>query len=255
MTEVSLGIVTIATNIYIKYWESMVLSLESKIGEGEECVAHVFTDQREQAQKIKETLRKVRVEIHDIPAYKWPDATIRRYEVFTKFSSEIRQDVIMHLDADMLFAENIFWEITQSVRQNGISLVSHPGFWNKQLNLRAVVKNFFQQAKTESGSWEDRKISTAYVPPELRKVYVCGGIWAGAHEAFFKLTAKLDIAVEIDRKNGVMAVWHDESHLNKWASENDYSLLSPSYCFVNEYAHLKSLKPKVIALTKNDKTR
>ena len=255
MSKLTLGVVTIATNIYIDYWEAMVLSLESKFDENETCVVHVFTDQTEKARKIKRTLKKIRVEIYEIPPYGWPDATIRRYEIFTKFAEAIKEDVIMHLDADMIIVEDIFQDITELVQEKGICLVAHPGFWNNSPTLLNQVRFFLKNERAGQGSWEYRRNSTAFVQKELRKVYVCGGIWAGKRENFFKLTSELHLAVEADSKNSVMAIWHDESHLNKWASENEFHLLPPSFCFVNEYEHLSSLHPKVIAVTKKEKTR
>ena len=105
------------------------------------------------------------------------------------------------------------------------------------------------------GSWEDNKLSTAFVSRENRKQYVCGGTWMGRRIELFELIENLKVAVEVDFANGVVAKWHDESHLNRWAAFNDFNLLDPSFCYVNEYRHLSDLEAKIIAVTKEVRTR
>jgi len=251
----SLGILTVATNIYIDYWHKMVLSLDKKLLHGQNCVMHVFTDQPEKAKLIEAELINLQVSIHIIPPYAWPDATIRRYEIFSMFASEINEKVLMHLDADMLVMQNIFQDVTSIAQSNSMMLVAHPGFWNKKITIKSKLKCYLKGSNFQAGSWENRKESEAFVDYKLRKTYVCGGVWAGRRANFFAMTDKLSDAVMKDRDNGVMAVWHDESHLNKWASENEYLELSPIYCYVTEYAHLSGLKPKIIAVTKDARTR
>ena len=251
----SLGILTIATNIYIEYWEEMVLSLEEHLLDGQKCVAHIFTEQTERASNFAQKLSKVSVEIHTIPPYKWPDATIRRYEVFAKYADLIKQDVLMHLDADMLILENVFENIIHFAMESDVVLIAHPGFWNRKFPLLSRVKALVFQSTPLNGSWETHPESQAFVNPKHRKPYVCGGIWFGKRAAILALINQAAEAVEIDRDNSVMAVWHDESHLNHWASKNHFLMLSPEYCYVREYDHLKDLKPKVLAVTKKIQTR
>jgi hypothetical protein len=251
----SLGILTIATNVYIDYWEDMVMSLDSNLEYGQKCVAHVFTEQTERANIIAKKLKKVSVQVHEIQGYRWPDATIRRYEVFSKFSNLVDQDVVMHLDADMIILENVYIDLIDAVKEKDVALIAHPGFWNRRFTWIARIRDYFFWSRSIYGSWETRRKSEAYVNPKSRKPYVCGGIWLGKNQAIFELIKQLAKSVEIDRNNSIMAVWHDESHLNQWASKNDFALLSPEFCFVNEFEHLKQLRPKVLAVTKKIKTR
>jgi len=251
----SLGILTIATNIYIEYWRSMVVSLDKNITQDQNCVVHVFTDQPEKAKLIQIELVNLQVKIHTIPPYGWPDATIRRYEIFSNHASEINENVLMHLDADMLVVDNFFDEITSMAQQGTMMLVAHPGYWNIKFKSSHKFKQILQGLRPQAGSWEQREESEAFVDRKKRKVYVCGGVWAGNRKSFFEMVNKLSDAVTKDSNNGVIAVWHDESHLNKWASENEYHQLSPIYCYVMEYENLKELSPKIIAVTKEVRTR
>jgi hypothetical protein len=95
------------------------------------------------------------------------------------------------------------------------------------------------------GTWETRKKSSAYVPRNTRATYVCGGFWLAKKPDFIKLVTKLDSETDIDTTNGVVAKWHDESHLNKWASETGCTVLDPSFCYDSSYDWLRGL-PEVI---------
>ncbi len=60
--------------------------------------------------------------------------------------------------------------------------------------------------------------------------------------------------VSKDLENGVVALWHDESHMNRYLIDNPPSTsLTPSYCFAEEQmSNLQyPYKPKIIALKKN----
>ena len=56
--------------------------------------------------------------------------------------------------------------------------------------------------------------------------------------------------IEIDLNNGLIAKWHDESHLNWWYANFGGHLLNPEYCFDEKSKHLTGLLPRVIAVDK-----
>jgi hypothetical protein len=233
----------------------MVESLENNLDSNQVCTVHVFTDQVERATITKNRAKKIRVVIHEIPPYRWPDATIRRYEIFSNFKEELQEDILMHLDADMLFLDNTYTEIIESVKGHDVALVAHPGYWNAKISIRQRIRNLSASRRMKAGAWETRIESSAYVPIEARDIYVCGGIWIGQQEKIIELMSELAVNVERDRESGVEAIWHDESHLNQWASKNRFVQLTPRFCYVSEYKHLRKIKPGILAVTKEKRTR
>ena len=55
-----------------------------------------------------------------------------------------------------------------------------------------------------------------------------------------------------DLKNNIIAIWHDESHLNRFYIDNKPTLiLSPSYCYPESWN--LPYKKRLLALDKNHK--
>ena len=57
-----------------------------------------------------------------------------------------------------------------------------------------------------------------------------------------------------DLENDVIALWHDESQMNRYLIDNPPTLsLTPSYCFAEEQMHNSDYpyEPKIIALKKD----
>jgi hypothetical protein len=261
----SIGVLTVATNIYIDYWKDMIFSFDQAIDNKYEVVSHLFTDQPNQAMRIGSKLKNIKLKVHQVDSYVWPEATLLRYKMFSNQSSLLREDILMHLDADMFVHSNPIPLILESCSISDINLVSHPGYWRKSFNRRSiseVVKDLKDKSrlmgsiqKKPRGSWETNPTSMAYVPEENRSHYVCGGTWFGNRTALLDLISDLAVLTEIDISNGIIPIWHDESMLNRWASLNPHGLLSPSLCYVDEYRHLNSIPRVIQAVTKSNKTR
>jgi hypothetical protein len=255
----SIGILTVATNKYVEYWKKQAKSISDSRIRDLEVTLHVFTDDTEAVESFSRDL-DVNVVAHEIPSLGWPDATLMRYRIITQFSQSIKEDILMHLDADMLLHHELSQlEITREIK-NGICLVLHPGYYRpKGLKL---VKLYSQHPKTALmdlhlltskgglGLWESRVQSMAYVPRLKRKRYFCGGTWWGYRENILKLCEELARRIESDQERGEMAVWHDESHLNWWAHANEHGFTTPRYCYAFGYPQLEDLTCVIEAVHK-----
>ena len=258
----TIGILTVATNHYVEYWENMARSSHQTLFPNSEVHFHVFTDQPDRlSQFVLENSIKG-VHIYKIDSLGWPDATLERYKIYLNHSLHLQEDFLMHLDADMLARDSAEFIFSDYSWEHGMLLVRHPGFYrppqtlllfqnymrNPVLMLRDIHRRILLGGL---GAWETNPKSMAYVKRKYRNVYVCGGIWLGTKTAFIQLIEKLANQVEQDLNNSLIAKWHDESHLNAWSSMNQHHLASPDLCHDSSYPNLKYMNPIITAVDKN----
>jgi Glycosyltransferase family 6 len=94
--------------------------------------------------------------------------------------------------------------------------VNHPCFYNKM---------------NSEFSYERRENSTAYIPYGSGKSYFQGCISGGRAEEYLIMSKEIQENIDIDLKNEVVAIWHDESHLNKYFLNRKPKILPPSYAY------------------------
>ena len=205
----SLGVLTVATNIYINYWREMAISFDMNCKPSDNVVLHVFTNQLDFVERVKTELRNVFVVGHEIPNYVWPEATLLRYQIFDEAAEKLLEDVLMHLDADMLINKSPLETIIKTSMTDQVCLVSHPGYWRPKAfatranfyrkNVTYLLNDLRMTLKTGGlGSWETDKNSSAYVPRSYRRNYVCGGTWFGQRVHFLKMVSELSRSVTVD---------------------------------------------------------
>lgn len=224
-------ILNIATNKYIRFVEPLLDSIEENFLNGHDISALVFTNH-----EIEETSDNVK--ICQIEHEQWPIPTLKRYHYFLKQKEYISQfDYCFYIDVDMKIEGKVGDEIL-----GDLVATQHPGFWFRDLN---------------EFSYERRPESTAYVPFGEGKMYYAGGFNGGRPEHFLKMSETIVSNVENDFENGLVAVWHDESHMNRYLIDNPPTIeLTPSYCYpeavrFNPGGWNVPFEPKIVALEKN----
>ena len=260
-SEKELAVLSIATNGYLIYYESLLESYKRKAENISSIEFHIFTDDIVEARRILIKFSEISLVIHEIESYKWPEATLLRYRIYKNELDSINAKYLMHLDSDMLFKEDIERRFNEMFFSNGMSLVKHPGFYREN-NLKIVervlchpkrtIADFFNRVKMGGlGSWETNRKSTAYVRRSKRRTYYCGGAWIGEKSSFKQFIVTNAANVDRDLERGYIAKWHDESHLNHWATMNTFKELKPNYCFDATYPNLKKLCPVIEAVNKS----
>lgn len=148
----------------------------------------------------------------------FPGETLYRYHTMMK-NQEIFSDYahLFYADADMLFVAppgDIY-------NNTGIVATLHPGYYQKR------------------GTPELRPASTAYFPDGL--AYYAGGFQGGKSEWYWAAAQNMMHNITTDSLNNITAIWHDESHWNKYVGTADLLMpshvkqLSPSYCYPEGY--------------------
>jgi histo-blood group ABO system transferase len=224
-------ILNIATNKYINFVEQLLESVEKNFLNGHEISALIFTNH--EIEEISDN-----VKISQIEHEPWPIPTLKRYHYFMNEAEYISQfDYCFYMDVDMRIEDKVGDEIF-----GDLVATQHPGFWWKD---------------NSEFSYERRKISTAYVPMGEGNMYYAGGFNGGKPEHFLKMSAQIVDNVNKDAEKGLVAVWHDESHMNRYLIDNPPTIeLTPSYCYpeavrFNPGGWNVPFDAKIVALEKN----
>jgi histo-blood group ABO system transferase len=162
----------------------------------------------------------------------WPHTTLQRYHVFNKHSNKLKSlDLIYYLDADMRVVAPVGEEIFPDT-ETGLVGVEHPGFFGGR-----------------RGTYDTNPDSTAYVGNHEGTCYYAGGFNGGTAEAFLKMSKTIEENVNKDFTKEYIALWHDESHLNRYLINYPPKKLSPSYCYPESWNI--PFEKKILALDKN----
>jgi hypothetical protein len=258
MTKI--GVVSLATGTkYLDYWKKMILTFKANESKFQSIQFYLLTDSVAEVEEFCR-VNQINSKIFLIPSYGWPEATLLRYQEILAIKEFMIEEVCIYLDADMLIQTDIVPKLTSSEWKNGMAFIAHPGFWRPRGLARAIfylrypnriLRDLVSKMKFGNlGSWERNALSAAYVPRQNRKIYVCGGVWMGRNQNFFELIEKCSQSVETDLNKKFIAIWHDESHLNKWFSDHGGTVLTPAFCYDPTYPNLASLPEYIRAVRK-----
>lgn len=213
MTMNRIAILYICTGTYVAFWEDFFRSIEKKFLPDTHKEYFVFTD----ADSIYGESDCDRIHRIHQENLGWPGNTLYRFRIFLRIEKELEKfDYAFFMNANIVCREVITEEEFLPVEKQ-LLVVQHPGYYADPSYVFA---------------YERRKKSLAYIPYSKGEVYVCGGVNGGKTGAFLTLIRELDRRITEDEKNGIIASWHDESHLNRYILDrDDYKLLSPSYCY------------------------
>ena len=227
----NIGILYIATGRYITFWEEFFKSAEKYFIT--EATKHyfVFTDSQNPIEG-EDTKRVKRIYQQKLG---WPYDTLMRFEIFLKAENELQQmDYIFFFNANMKFIAPVDKNFLPI--EKGLLGVKHPGFYMK---------------KRHSFTYETNPNSLAYMPENEGEYYFMGGLNGGKTNDYLKLIHTLDQRIKKDLENNIIALWHDESHLNRYLFENkDTVLVQPENYGVPE-GNKKIVNPKIIIQNKN----
>lgn len=219
-----IGLLVIATNKYIQFLQPLITGADKFFLKNHEVTYFVFTNQDINIESDRSVV-KIETEHKN-----WPWMTLGRYKIFSENRKTLEQmDYLYYIDADMLIVDEVGDEIL-----GDLVVTQHPGYY-------------------KGGDWREiRPECLAYIPIFKNIQYFAGGFNGGTSQEYLRMADVLSRNIDLDYSRGIIAIWHDESHLNKYVSDSglqlDLKILTPSYCY-GEHMDLPFSK-KIIALTK-----
>lgn len=227
-------IIIVATNKYFNFVDQLLTSVEKNFLVKHDRSVLIFTDQ--EVEEVSDN-----VKISPVTHQEWPGPTLKRFHYFLQEQKYISQfDYCFYIDADMIIVDTVGDEVLGDL----VGTI-HPGRFHQQ---------------PDEYNYERNQKSTAYIPFGKGKKYYIGSFNGGKPEHFLKMSKVLSENIDKDLENDIIAVWHDESHMNKYFLDNPPTLeLPPSYSFPEgafKYqnwagGHINRYKPIILSLDKN----
>lgn len=174
----------------------------------------------------------------------WPFITLKRFEIISKAVEEIsKTDWLIFMDADTLVVDDIHEnDFFTDKKYFG---VHHPCHY---LNM--------SPHNTLWGAFEKNEKSKAYFDVEKNKpkVYFQGCLWGGKVPDILDAINLMSNRVNEDLQEDIVALWHDETHLNKFFNEeiDNVNILSPSFAYPEVFSSYCNFPAKIIHLAKDN---
>lgn len=194
------AIIFIGTSQYIKFFPRFYTSIKELFIPKSKKDFFVFTDKVD----IPYINGKKDVKIVPIKHEGTSLATLLRFKQINNISSRLRKySHIFYIDADM-FAKSPITEEEFFCHNKSLFAMHHPLFLN--------VK----------GQFETNLLSTAAINPKKDDltIYRQCCFWGGKTKEILKMCKDLDKNVKKDLDKSIIAIWLDESHLNKYLIKN-----------------------------------
>ncbi|MDR1518119.1 MAG: glycosyl transferase family 6 [Dysgonamonadaceae bacterium] len=206
----NVGILYICTGNYIIFWEGFYRSAEKYLLPGFERHYFVFTDGQ------INTFENQNIKVIYQEKLGWPLDTLFRFKMFLKAEDDLRtMDYLYFFNANLVLLQTAGNEILPCENEE-LTVVQHPGFFNK---------------KRKEFTYDTNKKSLAYIPKEEGTVYIAGGLNGGASVPYLKMINALSANIDDDYRRKVIALWHDESHINRYIIGKNVKILPPSYLY------------------------
>lgn len=198
---------------YVAFLKLFLETAEQHFMVGHRVTYYVFTDRPDAVPRVALAEGR-RLEVLRVPAAaRWQDVSMRRMQMLSDFCERrFRREVafLVCTDVDMRFSDHVGVEVLSPLFG-----ALHPGFYG---------------AARQAFTYERRPQSRAYIPWDQGDFYYLGGLFGGSVSEVHRLTTACHQAMTADRANGIEAVWHDESHLNRYLLDHKPTkVLSPEY--------------------------
>lgn len=210
-----IAILYICTGKYSIFWNGFYASTKINLFKNCHLEYFVFTDQK---------ITNLDKNVHLIYQEKmgWPHDTLLRYHLFSKIKTSLEKfDYIFFMNANLIVEKEITEDLLPSEEQ--LLGVIHPGFFDK-------ARHHF--------TYERNPLSTAFISLNEGEHYFMGGFNGGKTNGFLKLIEVLTTNIQNDLDRNIIAIWHDESHINRYFIDNRdlLKVVGPEYGYPEGWA-------------------
>lgn len=228
------GILYICTGKYSVFWKGFFDSAENNLLTKGSCQKEyfVFSDADDLAYLDNPRVHRVAVE-----ALPWPEATLFRFQMFCGIYDDLsKMDYLYFFNANMKFVSEVGEEILPA-RGRPLVVARHPGYFGKSRSTYPYCTNHDSRASVAGNEGSG---------------YFMGALNGGEAQAYLQMVVSLSKNIDSDYAQGIIADWHDESHLNRYAIDHEAELtvLGPEYA-CPEHRPV-SENPKVLLLDKRN---
>lgn len=205
-----IAVLYIATGRYSIFWDDFYTSCENYFLKKHEKTYFVFTD--DENIKDKENIRKIYQK-----KLGWPYDTMMRFDMFLTLEKElIDYDYIFFFNANTKFLSDVNEEILPDEVHDGLVTASHHAFYDKN---------------PDDYTYDRNPLSTAYIPFGEGSHYATGALNGGISKNYLDMCKKCSENDHTDLDNNVIALWHDESHLNKYLLDKNPLIMPVNYLY------------------------
>jgi len=202
-----IGWLVIGTAKYFELGVNCLQSIKDNYKGEHESQYFLFTDR---ANELSDELDWITtIDINHIP---FPFISMARYTHFID-----RQDLFS--ECDYLYyrdADSLFVDVGDEILSKRTTVL-HPSYYMNE---------------TDTHPYDRNPNCNAYIPFGSGNQYYQNCFQGGEKEEFLKMSLLLRDRTQEDLSNDIIPLWHDESHMNKYMSDNPPTLvLDPGYAF------------------------
>ena len=174
----------------------------------------------------------------------WPFITLKRFEILNKARKEIeKNDWLIFIDADALVVDTI--TENEFFSDKPLFGVHHPCHFLKMPPHNQIP-----------GAYDTNPKCEAYVDvsKKLPDIYWQGCLWGGKVPQVCEMIDELEARVNRDLQNDIVALWHDETQINKYFLQNRdiVNTLGSEYAYPEVFKAFCDFKPRIVHLSKNN---
>lgn len=229
----TVGILYICTSLYSVFWRDFYLTSEKYLFPNIQKKYFVFTDQH----NIYGEMDNANITLVRTLHREWPNNTLLRFAMFFEHRK-------LYVDCDYLFFYNANTIFTNTIELDEILPNCEDGY------LVALCNNdFFSPSTPDEYTYDRNPLSTAFIAFGRGEEYFRGGFNGGRTKEYLHLVDACRMNIQTDLEHGVTALWHDESHLNKYLLDKKCKKVNSMYGKAEEWD--KPSNAKVVFRDKN----